>query len=264
MAKLESTLDNLGSFKDAEEKKELKELNLIFLRKNGNSINADPIFYSQRVIDIANKKKYDILVDYYNSLYLEERLLSLEEKDEIVQKIADKTKEIDSLIILGTTLFKKDNRLFSSNPILYKGDYIEYFRKRIDFDWTHVASKNNLIPIKGKQGNVINWKGWRIGFENCKDVGELKKYLLRTGQEPVDLQLISAYNYLHIGGFSAEDVAVKNNGYILMYDSLRDRQGIFAFKVYESPFLSETFRYKEITEKLDRECNGISFRIRKD
>ncbi len=260
MTKLrQSTLDNLGSFETGEQR---KELNLAFLRRKNGSFDADLEFYSQRIIDVAKKGKYDILVDFYNSLYTDINILSAEEKDSIVKKIAQETRDIDSLIILGTTLFKKDGNLFSSNPIIYKGNSLEYFRKKIGTDWFRVASKNGLNPVKGKQGNVLNWKGWRIGFENCKDIGELKRYLLQSGQAPVDLQLISAYNYLNMGGPSVEDIAARDKGYVLMYDSFRDKNGIFAYKIDKTSFLYEPVKMREISEKFDKECNGISFRIK--
>lgn len=252
--KTRSNLKKLGSFNPTKEK---KELSIAFLRKKAGTDETDPSYYSNQLIEAANKKKHDILIDFYNSFY-DSNVSGEEEKETIVKKIARKTRDLDSLIILGTFLYSDGENLYSSNPILYRGQQLEYFRQRLDHEVHQIAEEKALTIQNGNQEAIFNWKGWRIGFENCKDHGELKRYISDHGLEPVDLQILLAYNCCGPGGPSREAIAVKDQGYIAMYDGiLSNEEGSYMFKIEKK----DPFSYKEIKSHFNKE---ISFKIKKD
>lgn len=108
------------------------------------------------------------------------------EKDSLVKRLAEATKDKNVLLVPGTIVWRKGDKLFNTAYALNDNNVLcEYHKQRNTRDEEASARALGLKAVEGKHPGVFEWGGRSVGIEICADVG-----LLKATKKEYDLQLL--------------------------------------------------------------------------
>ena len=134
----------------------------------------------------------------------EERIYSKKEKEEIIDDIAEKTRDRDTLIIPGTIMWEDEEFFYNTSPLISKGRLIgETYKlgnggskdaaitdrgckKKWHMDKFLGNSPYQEVNFRKEHKGLFEWKGYRLGMEICCDKG----YILDIREPHVDLYFL--------------------------------------------------------------------------
>lgn len=172
------------------------------------------------------------------------RLYSKGEKEEIICKLADETKDTGALILPGTIMWEDDKFYYNTAPIIsggkvlgevhkytngYSSDRAEIRDCKKEPFITKGKKKPRRKPIKRiKEENIFQWNDYKIGMEICSDEGDI----YRAGERSLDLYFLISNGVYAI---DKEKLPIKYGGYALNSDGQRvnsivvqkEKEGIF-------------------------------------
>jgi len=169
------------------------------------------------ISDYIHEYDLDILLGPEWLFMPEKRLYTKEEKKEILEEIAEKTKTRDTLIIPGTILWEDDKFFYNTAPIISEGKLKGEQHKWSDGGSRMKAFFRNCSKPKykcfDKPRDVFKWRDYRLGIEICADMGCLIKYLEESELPFLDLYFVVSDGVL-ITKYENE-IPIRLNGYAL-------------------------------------------------
>ncbi|MBL7101019.1 MAG: hypothetical protein ISS23_03640 [Nanoarchaeota archaeon] len=168
----------------------------------------------------------------------EDRLFSDSEKNALIENIASRTKDKDTLIIPGSIMWEDDNYYYNTTPLIFKGDVIGETHKFFNGGSSNLAKKRNSkkewypekyvwdaksetdrwwdnkkrAKFREEFPSVFNWKEYKIGVEICADIGTIANVL---GETSLDLYFLVSCGR----GLTSEKLPIKGkSGYGLCSD----------------------------------------------
>lgn len=151
-----------------------KTLRLAMLRAETSFVSGfhgNPLEELLRASDATNP---DILVGpeflFYNPWwrYKESTPYSKWKKKEICKELAVKTRGL--LLIPGTFIWEKGNKMFNSAPVIFGGEVKHEYFKYTDGGSCKIAEDHSLnYSVGDEDGLSFPWKGITIGLEICLD-----------------------------------------------------------------------------------------------
>lgn len=169
----------------------------------------------ERIAETIEMHNPDLIVAPEYFLNNEKRIYTRQEKDGLVQKIADISG--DRLVVPGTILWQENGYMRNTVVAVSNGKVLAEHDKSIDGGESLIAQTYGLLPFYGNlEACVFPWKGLDIGIEICC---EHKHGSLKIGGTKIDLQIVSGH-----GSELIEDAfALKSGGYIIICDGMRPR-----------------------------------------
>ncbi|MDP7079720.1 MAG: hypothetical protein QF415_07515 [Candidatus Undinarchaeales archaeon] len=151
------------------------------------------------------------------------RPLTVEEKDELISSMAERTKDRDLLLLPGSYVWCDDQGLHNTLPVIYGGEVIRAYDKKVDGGDQKIADRYWRDFVPGTESGVIPYKDLELGVEVCADhfksngrggVSNPGQLLTEAGPDSLDLQLIVSCGM----SIHERSLAVRENGYALICD----------------------------------------------
>ncbi|MBM3199305.1 hypothetical protein FJZ53_00085 [Candidatus Woesearchaeota archaeon] len=158
-------------------------------------------------------------------LFLPEKgLYTKKEKDDLVSKLVNTTKDRDTFSVPGTIMWHDNSFFYNSAPIITNGTLLDEYFKRTDGGSINLADER-ACPVKkyrkGQKRGVYKWRGYTIGVEICADHGHLKEEITNEKLPPLDIYLLSSCG-MTLGSYSTP---LDKNGYALYSDGYYKASG---------------------------------------
>lgn len=181
---------------------------------------------ASKITDCINKNSLDVFLGPEWLFVPHNRLYSRQEKEEIITKISEATKEKDTLIIPGSIMWYDKVSFYNTAPVISGGKLLGEYNKRLDGGTTELAAQRNWIFGSAELGNkdgIYQWRKYRVGVEICADHGLLKKSLVEQKQPMLDLYLLSSCGIL----IYASTLPIRDGGYGLCSDGMLRKAQVY-------------------------------------
>lgn len=162
----------------------------------------------ERIAEEIEKHNPDLIVAPEYFMNNEKRIYTRQEKDELVQKIADISG--DRLIVPGTALWQENGEMRNTVVAVTNGKVLAEHDKSVDGGESRIAEDYGVKDSYGKmEACVFQWKGLDIGLEICAEhlIGLQKK-----GGKMLDVQIVPT----HSGWIREEKINVKDRRYAIL------------------------------------------------
>lgn len=153
-----------------------------------------------KITDYINYYKLDILLGPEWLFLPDKRLYTKAEKERTIGRIAENTKDRDTLIIPGSILWEDGDLFYNTAPLISKGQLIGEYHKFYDGGDAGKAKDKGCVKKKHAERvkEIFSWKGYRIGLEICADSGLLNEHMGKSNDPLLDLYfLVSCGLTLH-------------------------------------------------------------------
>jgi len=171
------------------------------------------------IISYVHEYKLDILLGPEWFFMPKKRLYSKEEKDDIIDELADETKDRNTLVIPGSIMWEDEGFFYNTAYIISGGKIIGEQHK-----WEDGGSRNKAYDRGCKKPkysdfggpSIFCWNGYSLGVEICADMGKLFNWLRCSNKPLLDLYFLASDGVLISQHKS--DIPIKDQGYGLNSD----------------------------------------------
>jgi len=122
------------------------------------------------------------------------KIFSSEEKESIIEKYKNISKNHQNIIIPGTIIWKDKKNMYNTAMVFNNGKKILEYDKQSDHIESKIAEKYNLNyeTRKDAQQPIFNIENYLIGLEICREHGmdKLPKYMNKNNIEDIDMQIV--------------------------------------------------------------------------
>lgn len=185
---------------------------LIRQKSHPSIIRRNPLEKIAETIEMHNP---DLIVAPEYFMNNEKRIYTRQEKDELVQKVADIAE--DRLVVPGTVLWQEDGLMRNTAVAVSNGKVLAEHDKSIDGKDGVLAESYGLSPFYGKlEACMFKWKGLKVSLEICAE--HMEALQKKKGRKP-NLQIVPAYGAY----MDNSTMLVKNKGYAILCDGQRPR-----------------------------------------
>lgn len=182
------------------------------IARNTGSDNLSQEGLLEEIIESIREHELDIFLGPEWLFLPKDRLYTKEEKYAISSKLADISKERNTLIIPGSIMWFDEKHFYNTSPIIAEGRVLGEYHKHSDCGSSLRADKRGYGHLGYRYGNKFErclWRGYNLGVEICADRGELASFLKTRPDEP----LLDLYFLVSCGPYLPNDVPVKNLRY---------------------------------------------------
>lgn len=166
----------------------------------------------EEIIRSIHEDKLDIFLGPEWLFIPKDGLYTQEEKEIITSRLADTSKERNTLIIPGSIMWFDEKHFYNTSPIISEGQVLGEYNKHLDCGSSLRAHKRGYGHLGYRYGTKFgryNWRGYNLGVEICADRGELARFLKTRPDE----SLLDLYFLVSCGPYLSKDIPVKNLGY---------------------------------------------------
>lgn len=170
---------------------------------------------AERISEAIDLYTPDLIVAPEYFLNNEKRIYTRQEKEGLVQRIADISG--DRLIVPGTILWQEDGLMRNTAVAVSEGKVLAEHDKSIDGKDGIIAESYKLSPFYGKwETCMFKWNGLKVSLEICAE--HMEGLQRKEGKKP-NIQIVPAYG----ADMDSSTMHVKNKGYAILCDGQRPR-----------------------------------------
>ena len=187
---------------------------------------ADQEGLVERIGEHISKHNLNIFVGPEFLFMPKDRLYSKQEKDAIIQRLAEFTKDKEILLIPGTIMWEDEESFYNTAPVIANGKILGEYHKQTDGHSIKHAKKRGVTKEyhMGDRFGMYDWGDLKVGVEVCADYGNLRA----EQPEGIDLYIIpsAGFDYGPFGGVMREgdelrSPPISKRGYIFNADGRR-------------------------------------------
>lgn len=186
---------------------------LIKQKSHPSILRRNPV---ERIEETISQHNPDLIVAPEYFMNNERRIYTREEKDTLVQRIADVSG--DRLIIPGTILWQENGEMRNTLFAVSDGKALAEHDKSVDGGDKLIAQCYGINEVHYGEWKAcaFPWKGFDVSLEICMEHGD--KLLKETG-EHADLQIVAGHGAV----IRPHALHLKTQGYAIVCDGQRPR-----------------------------------------
>ncbi len=203
-------------------------------------------------IKVGKKAKLDAIIGPEFSLVDKNRIVEKpawryyytdEEHNRLISLLESQSKDSKMLVIPGTMVYMDgDGNARNLLPVISDGALLHSYHKRLNggttsFFYDSIVGRTNPPFAAGRESNVFEYRGERIGLEVCADTGRLSY----NNVKDLDLQILSSC------GIQFTNHVIKEGGIFVLTDGYSKRASLSVLSAgkmdLKNPLYKNTLRY---------------------